>query len=441
MIKTFNDFLLLARAKHGNKFSYVESTFRRYSADEMTIIHNETEFEFKMIPAAHINSNSGIPQDLMYNVTYPFEEFIKDVREKLGDDFCRYSFDEETYRGKSIAIVIYKDRIKYYISPYNIFYFKDFKNHLVTEETLENYKKLINKYSTFKDFKTENKKLCKKLKDSGFKWLWQHLEVNQKRVCYSEDYLRDLLTQYKNAGKSRSQFVMDHGSEHAYMRRNNLIRLYYECELTVASDLQQGIYACEFNLPDGNYAYVGLTFNFKERESDHRHGDSDSAVHKFIKSRNLNPDDMIFRIIIQPEDCNDPSKAETEVYEQYKKDGWIMLNTAPTGSRGHMPPVYYTKDDILKMIKENNLKSVHQLYDFNRRAWTIAKDEGYLEEILTKKTHRFVGIVDVEYVIKSIKQYSSYTEWRKNEEALYAYVLRSHMLTSVKNKLNESNEQ
>ena len=183
-----------------------------------------------------------------------------------------------------------------------------------------------------------------------------------------------------------------------------------------------------------------MTFNFKERESDHRHGDSDSAVHKFIKSRNLNPDDMIFRIIIQPEDCDDPSKAETEVYEQYKKDGWIMLNTAPTGSRGHMPPVYYTKDDILKMIKENNLKSVHQLYDFNRRAWTIARDEGYLEEILTKKTHRFVGIVDIEYVIKSIKQYSSYTEWRKNEEALYAYVIRAHMLTGVKNRLNESSE-
>ena len=98
-----------------------------------------------------------------------------------------------------------------------------------------------------------------------------------------------------------------------------------------------------------------MTFNFKERESDHRHGDSDSAVHKFIKSRNLNPDDMIFRIIIQPEDCDDPSKAETEVYEQYKKDGWIMLNAAPTGSRGQTIRAYYTKDDIIKMIRENNI--------------------------------------------------------------------------------------
>lgn len=238
MIKTFNDFLLLARAKHGNKFSYVENTFRRYSVDEMTIIHNETGFEFKMIPVAHIDSNTGIPQDIIYNVTYPFEQFIKDVQEKLGDDFCRYSFDEETYRGKSVAMVIHKDGIKYYISPYNIFYYNDFKNHLVTEETLESYKKIINKYSTLEDFKSENKKLYKKLSDSGFKCLWQHLEITSKKVHYSEDYLRDLLMQYKNAGKSRSQFVMEHGSEHAYMRRNNLIRLYYECNLTVASDLQ-----------------------------------------------------------------------------------------------------------------------------------------------------------------------------------------------------------
>jgi len=64
---------------------------------------------------------------------------------------------------------------------------------------------------------------------------------------------------------------------------------------------------------------------------------------------------MIFRIIIQSEDCDDPSKAETEVYEQYKKDGWIMLNAAPTGSRGQTIRAYYTKDDIIKMIRENNI--------------------------------------------------------------------------------------
>ena len=243
--------------------------------------------------------------------------------------------------------------------------------------------------------------------------------------------------QYKNAGKSRSQFVMEHGSEHAYMRRNNLIRLYYECELTVAQDLPQGIYACEFNLPDGNYAYVGLTFNFKERESDHRRGDSYSAVHKFIKVRNLNPDDMIFRIVIRPEDCEDASKAETEVYEQYKKDGWIMLNTATPGSRGQRVKAYYTKDDIIKMIKENNIQTVHQLMNLNKRAWTIARDEGYIEELLQKKTHQFVGVVDEEYIMNSIKQHNSYTEWRKNERALYAYAQRNHMLNNIKNRLKE----
>ena len=44
-----------------------------------------------------------------------------------------------------------------------------------------------------------------------------------------------------------------------------------------------------------------------------------------------------------------------KAYEQYKKDGWIMLNAAPTGSRGQRVKPYYTKDDIIKMIKENNI--------------------------------------------------------------------------------------
>jgi hypothetical protein len=68
-----------------------------------------------------------------------------------------------------------------------------------------------------------------------------------------------------------------------------------------------------------------------------------------------------------------------------------MLNIAPTGSKGHSALIKYTKEDIIKIIKDNNLKTVHDLYIKNRRAWITAREEGYLDELLERKTHKKKG--------------------------------------------------
>ena len=391
MIKKFNDFLIEATNKFGNTFSYIEETFKRYSCDTMTIIHNESNIKFEMIPLYHINSQTGIPDDIAYKILCPYEKFIEEAKLKLKDEFHNYEFIEESYQGYQRAMVIYKNKVKYFISPNVLLRKLKLKLHFYTEDEIDSYKELISKYTYIKDFRAENKHLYKTLSDAGFSFLWKHLDYKKDRVIYSEEYLRNLMLTYKKEGKSRSQFVMEHGSEHAYIRRNNLIHLYYDCSLTVSTNLPQGIYACEFILDDGKYAYVGLTFNFKERESDHRGADEYSTVYKFMKQRNLSQDKMHFRIIIRPEDCEDASKSETEIFEKYKNDGWIMLNIVPTGSKGHSALIKYTKEDIIKIIKDNNLKTVHDLYIKNRRAWITAREEGYLDELLERKTHKKKG--------------------------------------------------
>lgn len=126
--------------------------------------------------------------------------------------------------------------------------------------------------------------------------------------------------EYKNAGKSRSLFVKENSREHSYMRRYDLIHLYYECGLSAASELPQGIYACEFRLPDGNYAYIGLTYNFNEREADHRGADPQSTPCKFIKEHNLDKNDMIFKILLDIDDCKNPSEMEEYYRQKYEKE-------------------------------------------------------------------------------------------------------------------------
>lgn len=43
MIKKFDEFLQLAKEKHGDKFSYIKETYQHYSTEKMTIVHNETK--------------------------------------------------------------------------------------------------------------------------------------------------------------------------------------------------------------------------------------------------------------------------------------------------------------------------------------------------------------------------------------------------------------
>lgn len=355
-----------------------------------------------MIPEYHIDSQTGIPQEIIYKITQPFDKFLSDIKNKLGEEkFAKYKFDEDSYQGYSHAMVVYKDNIKYYISPGNMLHYDNFRHHILSEQELSEYITIINKYEYLCDFKKENKELYDFLSKNGFTYLWANINKKKDKVYYSEEYLRNLLKQYKREGKSRSMFVMDHGSEHAFMRRHNLIHLYYECGLTITFDMPQGIYACEFNLPDGKYAYIGLTYNFRERERDHRTGDTDSSVYKFIRKHNLDPEkDMTFRIIMTQEECTNPSQSEYDVWEMYRNDGWKMLNRAPTGGRGQMPRISYTKEEIIKMIKDNDIKTVTQLSRYNHTAYKIAKKAGYLYDIVEKKICRHFTKDEIIQLIK-----------------------------------------
>ena len=49
------------------------------SCDTMTIIHNESNIKFEMIPSYHINSQTGIPDDIAYKILCPYEKFIEEA--------------------------------------------------------------------------------------------------------------------------------------------------------------------------------------------------------------------------------------------------------------------------------------------------------------------------------------------------------------------------
>lgn len=99
-----------------------------------------------------------------------------------------------------------------------------------------------------------------------------------------------------------------------------------------------------------NCAYVGLTYNTKKRWSDHLR-DDESSILIHIKETGLEP---TFTKLTDYMPAEEASKMEGVYKEEYKKQGWTMLNRANTGPLGSSSG--YTKNEVIEeAAKYDNL--------------------------------------------------------------------------------------
>jgi predicted GIY-YIG superfamily endonuclease len=89
----------------------------------------------------------------------------------------------------------------------------------------------------------------------------------------------------------------------------------------------RGIYVFEF---EDNYAYVGLTYNFKKRYSEHIN-DINCVVYKHIEETKSIPKFIQLTDYMGEELA---SKEETVWENKYISNGWNMLNIKKTGGLG-----------------------------------------------------------------------------------------------------------
>lgn len=108
--------------------------------------------------------------------------------------------------------------------------------------------------------------------------------------------------------------------------------------IPVGSKYKRCIYACEFS---DNHAYVGLTYNFEKRKKDHLR-DKESSIFKYISLTKLKP---LFKQVTEYLDYQEAAIKEGEVLNEYKNNGWLMLNRVPTGGLGG-------KDEIVRKWTE-----------------------------------------------------------------------------------------
>ncbi len=122
---------------------------------------------------------------------------------------------------------------------------------------------------------------------------------------------------------------------------------------------------------DDNSVYIGLTFNFNKRKSDHL-SRSNSAVYKHIKETGSHPNfELITENLLSREDA---IKLECELIDEYKSYGFNVLNKQKGGGLGGSIIIWTidrVKEEALRYTKRNDfrLKSPSAYMAANRNGW------------------------------------------------------------------------
>jgi predicted GIY-YIG superfamily endonuclease len=211
--------------------------------------------------------------------------------------------------------------------------------------------------------------------------------------------------------KTRYEFQKGSGSAYSLSWKNGWLDEVCKDMEVIGNLKMRGIYVFEF---EDNYAYVGLTGNFKKRYNEHMNSIK-SSVYTHIEETNLTPK------FIQLTDYMDEelaSKEETMWENKYISEGWNMLNIKKTGGLGggNLKWDYDScKEESLKY------KSRFEFYKGSSGAHESSRRNGWLDEVcshmveLKKPKNHWTK----ENCIQESLKYKTRTEFKKGSGSAY----------------------
>lgn len=110
------------------------------------------------------------------------------------------------------------------------------------------------------------------------------------------------------------------------------------------------VYVFEF---EDNHAYIGLSYNTDKRKSDHLSSTSTSSVRTHIEETNSK---YKFKVLTEALNMKDSSHEERRYIDEYKRNGWVVLNKNKGGSLGGGKKKYTYKQCKDKVSEYKTLK-------------------------------------------------------------------------------------
>lgn len=343
---TYQDFIIAAQQKFPGKFEYLEESF---VDDKTPMTMSFRNIKFKISPYSHIKSDTGFPKIIFY------ELFIEIAKDALKDEFFDYEFKKENFKKYSRLM-----RLKYKgkecsMSPLDVI--RSSRN----SEEYQNAKEIALRYSRPEEMNKDFPKLYNKIKTYHWNELISHFNMRPKG--YTNEYINEFIEKCIKENLTRNEVKLKYPKEAEFIRDNRLTKLFLllpvkKDEIISTYKETYGIYAYEFILPEGKFAYIGLTSDFTQRAGNHKSKNAQklTTVRKFADKHGVNIPEM--KIIKDYEPAMQAIIDEGLVQKEYEETGWTTINIQPTGGLGaphhrhKYDPNEYSEEECRRIIKE-----------------------------------------------------------------------------------------
>lgn len=232
--------------------------------------------------------------------------------------------------------------------------------------TKEKCQEAANLCKTRTQFKSEyNSAYGKALKNGWLKEILLNIKCLHNNFTKEDCFIEAL--KYKN----RTKFFKNSPSHYHKALANDWMNDICKHMQIIGNRNKRCIYAYEF---EDFSVYVGLTYNFEERQKRHSI-DFTSSVNRHLKNKNIN---FIVKQLTDYIEVSSAIKKEDEFITLYRKDGWRILNVSKAGSIGGST-IKWNFDACSEIAKKYNKR-----WEFgknNTSCYNAARKNGWLDEI------------------------------------------------------------
>lgn len=226
--------------------------------------------------------------------------------------------------------------------------------------------------------------------------------------------------------RSRNELYLKNYRIYMYIKKKYNLDMFENLKVkTDNKSFVHCVYVYEFK--GTNHAYVGRTDNITLRHWQHKNNTKDT-VRRFAEDNNITLDKPI--ILADKVNLSSSVKLEEHYFNQYKDNGWIMINKAKTGSIGGLAHKW-TYSTCKKEAEKYTL-----LKDFIKQsvsAYDKAIKYGWLKDyVWLKRGRQHTNIRTLEECKEIASKYTCQKDFRKNDSKIYHYCKSKGWLKEIK---------
>jgi len=240
-----------------------------------------------------------------------------------------------------------------------------------------------------------------------------------KRIRWTYEMIKQESSKYHH----KIDFIKNSPSAYNAARKRNIVEEVCSHMEPLGDSYRRIVYSYEFA---DNYVYVGLTSNKNRRHLQHMN-DKKGPVYNHRNKTNLIP---VHKIISNGYISHKQAqKLEKETIENYRKYGWLLLNsTAPGGLGGHT--LKWTEDSLREEALK--YKTRKEMSEKSGKAYSTIRKRNLLH-LLSHMDWILNPNRSIEECINTAKKYTTLRDFKKENAKLYWWI-NSRKLVSISKK-------